>query len=99
MSHLVYPPWVVLHVPHDSVDVPPEVRNQISLDDHQLAEEFRRVTDHMTLALFAHPTRGAKPLPRLDGLMDEIAVWIRRQSIFGSCDTDSTGLTFNKKNK
>lgn len=57
MSHLVYPPWVVLHVPHDSVDVPPEVRNQISLDDDQLADELRRMTDHMTLELFAHPTQ------------------------------------------
>lgn len=54
MSHLIYPPWVVLHVPHDSVDVPAEVQNQFLLDDRQLAEELTRMTDHKTLALFAH---------------------------------------------
>lgn len=54
MSHLIYPPWVVLHVPHDSVDVPAEVRDHFLLDDRQLAEELTLMTDHKTLALFAH---------------------------------------------
>ena len=38
MSDLFYPTWVVLHIPHDSVYVPPEVRNQFLLDDDQLTE-------------------------------------------------------------
>lgn len=59
MSDLFYPPWVVLHIPHDSVNVPPEVRNQFLIDDDQLANELRLMTDHMTLTLFAHPTQSA----------------------------------------
>ena len=59
MSDLFYPPWVVLHIPHDSVDIPPDVRNQFLLNDDQLADELRRMTDHMTLELFAHPDQTA----------------------------------------
>ena len=50
---MIYPPWTVLHVPHDSTDVPPEVRDRFVLDDAALAAELARMTDHHTLALFA----------------------------------------------
>ena len=56
---LTYPDWVVLHVPHDSVEVLAAVRSQFLLDDAALAEELRRMTDHQTLALFACPTSSA----------------------------------------
>ncbi len=50
-----YPPWLVLHVPHDSIDVPPAVRGQFLLNDSDLLAELTRMTDHHTLALFAQP--------------------------------------------
>jgi len=48
-----FPPWVILHLPHDSTDVPEEVREQFLLNDHQLAHEIRVMTDMHTLELFA----------------------------------------------
>lgn len=51
-----YPPWVVLHVPHDSTTVPAAVRPQFLLDDAELGRELARMTDHQTLALFADPS-------------------------------------------
>ena len=50
---VLYPPWLVLHVPHDSIDVPHAVRGQFLLDDGELLAELTRMTDHYTLALFA----------------------------------------------
>ena len=47
------PPWVILHVPHDSTDIPVEVREQFLLDDHQLAHEIQIMTDLHTLRLYA----------------------------------------------
>ncbi len=47
-----YPPWVVLHVPHDATAVPEDVRPQFVLDDAELARELVRMTDHRTLELF-----------------------------------------------
>ena len=35
-------PTVILHVPHDSVVIPPEVRGQFLLDDAELQAELRR---------------------------------------------------------
>jgi N-formylglutamate amidohydrolase len=64
-----YPQWVVLHVPHDSIDVPSSVRQQFLLDDSQLAIELDRMTDHHTLALFSDPASDAQvvraPVSRL----------------------------------
>ena len=51
-----YPPWVVLHVPHDSTTVPVAVRPQFLLDDAELGRELVRMTDHQTRALFADPS-------------------------------------------
>lgn len=49
----MYPHWVVLHVPHDSTDVPSSVRDQFLLNDIELATEIGSMTDHQTLALFS----------------------------------------------
>ena len=54
-----YPPWVVLHIPHDSTAIPDQVRRQFFLHDHELALELRRMTDHCTHALFAEPPGAA----------------------------------------
>ena len=53
MSDSVYPPWVVLHIPHDSTRVPQEVRKQFLLSDEELTTEIQLMTDHFTHALFA----------------------------------------------
>lgn len=50
---MTLPPWVVLHVPHDSTEVPREVRDQFLLPDGLLTTEIDRMTDHHTLAMFA----------------------------------------------
>lgn len=51
---LILPEWVLFHVPHNSILVPPSVRNQFLLDDADLKAELLRITDHWTLDLFAH---------------------------------------------
>lgn len=48
-----WPPWVVLHVPHDATDIPGSVRDQYLLDNREIERELLRMTDHHTLALFA----------------------------------------------
>lgn len=45
-------PWVVMHVPHDSISIPECHRDQFCLDDEQLAAELVLMTDHHTLDLF-----------------------------------------------
>lgn len=47
------PPWVILHVPHDSTVIPDEVRHQFVAGDAELAAELVRMTDHHTLDLLA----------------------------------------------
>lgn len=46
------PGFVLLHVPHDSTWIPPEVRSQFLLDDTELAAEVVKMTDHLTMELF-----------------------------------------------
>ena len=69
MTQLGYPPWVILHIPHDSSVIPLEVRSQFLLSDAELKLELQRMTDHFTLALFAEPHCDAKvvraPVSRL----------------------------------
>lgn len=55
MSSSGYPPWVVLHIPHDSTVIPDQVRPQFLLSDQELNRELQRMTDHFTHALFADP--------------------------------------------
>ena len=65
----IYPPWVVLHVPHDSTEIPSAIRDQFLLDDKQLAAENGMMTDHHTLSLFVGPHSDAQviraPVSRL----------------------------------
>lgn len=49
----MYPPWVVLHIPHDSTVIPDSVRDQFLLGDDELEMELARITDHHTFDLFA----------------------------------------------
>ena len=51
----MYPPWVVLHIPHDSTVIPYSVRDQFLLGDDELDMELARITDHHTFDLFAGP--------------------------------------------
>ena len=53
----VLPSWVILHIPHDSTEVPISVRDQFVLDDSELAAEIERMTDHHTRSLFADQVR------------------------------------------
>jgi N-formylglutamate deformylase len=50
-----YPPWVVLHLPHDATDIPEGIRSQVLLDDESLGQELLRMTDHHTARLFMPP--------------------------------------------
>ena len=47
------PPWVVLHIPHNSTFIPTSVRDQFTLSDAELDDVIMKMTDHHTLALFA----------------------------------------------
>ena len=47
------PDWVVLHVPHDSTEIPEWTRPQFAVDDAELARELGRLTDHHTFRLYA----------------------------------------------
>ncbi len=49
----VLPPWMVFHLPHDSTDIPPDIREQFVLSPDRLATELVRMTDHCTARLFA----------------------------------------------
>ena len=40
------------HLPHDATVIPDEVRDQFVLSDQELADEVRRMTDHLTGRLF-----------------------------------------------
>ncbi len=48
-------PAVILHVPHSSSEVPADVRPQFLLEDEDLADELRLMTDWHTAELFALP--------------------------------------------
>ena len=47
------PHWVVMHVPHDSMIIPEDVRGQFVLNDLDLDTELLRMTDHHTHQLIA----------------------------------------------
>ncbi len=55
MNNSGYPPWVILHIPHDSCVIPDDVRSQFLLSNEELEIELQRMTDHFTHALFATP--------------------------------------------
>lgn len=43
---------VIVHLPHASTVIPPDVRAELTLSDEELAEELLRITDHHTDGLF-----------------------------------------------
>ena len=63
------PPWVLLHVPHDSTHIPEEVRHQFALSNSDLERELLLMTDHHTFDLFARDVPKAQviraPVSRL----------------------------------
>jgi N-formylglutamate amidohydrolase len=63
MNDLPYPPWAVLHIPHDSTVVPAQVRTQFLLTDSALTFELQRMTDHFTHLLFAERPDDAAVAP------------------------------------
>ena len=48
---------IVLHVPHSSRVVPPDIRDRLSLEEAELAMELLRMTDHFTDELFCASSR------------------------------------------
>ncbi|NMM35828.1 MAG: N-formylglutamate amidohydrolase [Phycicoccus sp.] len=55
----------VIHVPHSSTRIPDDVRAQLLLDDDELAEELRLMTDARTDELAALAARQVAPRPWL----------------------------------
>jgi N-formylglutamate amidohydrolase len=45
-------PFVLLHIPHSSEFIPPDLREKILLSDEELSAELLRMTDHFTDKLF-----------------------------------------------
>ncbi|NBP40398.1 MAG: hypothetical protein EBV34_18570, partial [Betaproteobacteria bacterium] len=80
MSPMQYPPWVVLHIPHDSTVIPAQVRDQFLLNDSALTLELQRMTDHFTNLLFAEPPGDAAvvraPVSRLVVDVERFAVGV-----------------------
>ncbi len=44
---------IILHIPHSSTIIPPEIRDQLTVSDEELDDEIRLMTDHYTDELFA----------------------------------------------
>lgn len=66
---------VLLHVPHSSRDVPPDVREGIVLGDEELARELDHITDSHTAALAAAAARSAAVTPwRFVNLLSRLVV-------------------------
>lgn len=63
------PPWVLLHIPHDSTRIPAEVRHQFALSNSDLEKELLLMTDHHTFDLFGRGVPDAQmicaPVSRL----------------------------------
>jgi N-formylglutamate deformylase len=63
------PMGVVLHVPHHSTMIPSSVRDQFLLQSSELMHEVVRMTDHLTLPLFAGESKSGQivvaPVSRL----------------------------------
>lgn len=66
---------VIFHVPHDSTDIPADVRNQFALDDQQLKNEILKMTDHFTARLFCS---GSNPQNIVRAPVSRIVVDVER---------------------
>lgn len=66
---LTLPPWVVLHIPHNSTLIPASLRKQFTLSDAELDDEILKMTDHHTQDLFGKGVNSsqivAAPVSRL----------------------------------
>jgi len=66
---LTLPPWIVLHIPHNSTLIPANVRDQFTLSDAELNDEIKKMTDHHTQDLFGQGVNSsqivAAPVSRL----------------------------------
>lgn len=66
---LTLPPWVVLHIPHNSTLIPASVRDQFTLSGAELYDEVLKMTDHHTQDLFGQGVNSsqivAAPVSRL----------------------------------
>ena len=66
---LTLPPWVVLHIPHNSTLIPANVSDQFTLSDAELNDEIKKMTDHHTQDLFGQGVNSsqivAAPVSRL----------------------------------
>ena len=68
----------MLHLPHDSVEIPAEVRGQFLLDDGELAAELTRMTDHRTLELFAGQEASTSAAAIVRATVSRLAVDVER---------------------
>ena len=66
---LTLPPWVVLHIPHNSTLIPTNVRDQFTLSDAELNDEIKKMTDQHTQDLFGQGVNSSQvvvaPVSRL----------------------------------
>jgi N-formylglutamate deformylase len=56
----MFPPWVLMHIPHSSTLVPSIVRDQFLLTEEDLIQEINLLTDHHTLEIFTDMGSGAR---------------------------------------
>lgn len=71
---------VIFHVPHDSTDIPADVRNQFTLDDQELKSEILNMTDHFSARLFCSDIRHNKRscgLARRQAFRVKMAAFVR----------------------
>ena len=54
---------LVLHIPHSSTVIPPEIRDQFTVSDKELDNELRLMTDHYTDELFVSQNDNAIIFP------------------------------------
>ncbi|MEK8051966.1 N-formylglutamate amidohydrolase [Ideonella sp. DXS22W] len=73
-----WPPWVVIHLPHDAVTIPPAVRGQFVLDEVELAAEVGRMTDHCTQALFVPPAEAGGGVCAVRAAVSRLVVDVER---------------------
>ena len=69
------PPWVIVHVPHNSTYIPDDARASISLSAQDLEHEISMMTDHHTLSLF---TQGLSASQIIESKVSRLVVDVER---------------------
>jgi N-formylglutamate deformylase len=69
------PPWVILHIPHNSTLIPASVRDQFTLSDAELNDEIKKMTDHHTHDLFG---QGVSSSRVIDATVSRLVVDVER---------------------